>query len=124
MEDPLGGSVARRDCVVDEGVNTTVANPCTYCGHPADTVDHVIPRAWGGTDDTDNLVPACKSCNSRKNVLPLEVWTLSGRERTAWLKERGWTVIGGPSSWHSPEYPDDRSHYTKAAALCHEAYRR
>lgn len=39
---------------------------CVYCGDPADTIDHVIPRSKGGTDDLDNLVPACRDCNSRK----------------------------------------------------------
>jgi len=49
--------------------------PCTYCGLPADTVDHVIPQSLrymlqehGGWRDhygriTDK-VPACKECNS------------------------------------------------------------
>lgn len=37
---------------------------CMYCGSPAEAVDHVIPRALGGTDDAVNLVPACKPCNS------------------------------------------------------------
>lgn len=40
---------------------------CVYCGAPADTIDHVIPRSKGGTDDPDNLVPACRDCNSRKS---------------------------------------------------------
>ncbi len=36
---------------------------CAYCGGPADTVDHVIPRAEGGGDESGNLVAACKPCN-------------------------------------------------------------
>lgn len=39
---------------------------CAYCGAPARSVDHVIPRARGGTHDLGNLVAACRSCNSRK----------------------------------------------------------
>jgi len=39
---------------------------CHYCGGPADTVDHVIPKSQGGSDDAGNLVAACTSCNSAK----------------------------------------------------------
>lgn len=43
---------------------------CQYCGyrfsHKSLTVDHVIPRAKGGKTSYDNLVAACKPCNTRK----------------------------------------------------------
>lgn len=39
---------------------------CHYCGRPATTADHLIPKARGGTDDEANLVAACRACNSRK----------------------------------------------------------
>lgn len=40
---------------------------CWLCGQTgADSVDHVIPRARGGTDDDDNLRAAHLSCNSRR----------------------------------------------------------
>lgn len=39
---------------------------CVYCGEPATTLDHVIPVAAGGTNDDNNLVPACGNCNSSK----------------------------------------------------------
>lgn len=43
-------------------------NCCQYCGsHHSDlTIDHIIPRSRGGTDSWENLVAACKTCNSRK----------------------------------------------------------
>lgn len=31
------------------------------------TLDHIIPLSRGGTHDIDNLVLACKSCNSRRH---------------------------------------------------------
>jgi len=44
---------------------------CVYCGRKAPEVEleleHIIPRAKGGTDDTENLVVACKDCNSGKS---------------------------------------------------------
>ncbi|MGI9142010.1 MAG: HNH endonuclease, partial [Fluviibacter sp.] len=42
---------------------------CAYClSDQANTVDHVVPRSKGGTDDLDNLVAACMSCNSSKQA--------------------------------------------------------
>lgn len=39
---------------------------CRYCGGPADSADHVFPKVRGGLTVEDNLVAACRSCNSRK----------------------------------------------------------
>lgn len=39
---------------------------CQYCGKTAENVDHVIPRSRGGTHTWDNVVAACKRCNSNK----------------------------------------------------------
>lgn len=40
---------------------------CQLCGQPgADTADHVLARALGGTDDLDNLQAAHGRCNRAK----------------------------------------------------------
>jgi len=39
---------------------------CQYCGAAAENLDHVIPRSRGGTHTWDNVVAACRRCNSRK----------------------------------------------------------
>jgi len=36
------------------------------CEGEANTVDHVIAKANGGTDTMDNLVAACRKCNGKK----------------------------------------------------------
>ena len=48
-----------------EGV-TSVGEKCVYCGKPANTVDHLIPKSKGGPDKNWNLVPCCKNCNSSR----------------------------------------------------------
>ena len=40
---------------------------CTRCGATDRlTIDHIVPVAKGGSDDTTNLQTLCKSCNSGK----------------------------------------------------------
>lgn len=43
---------------------------CAYCGKQLEgddaTVDHVIAKAAGGTDDAANAVASCRRCNGRK----------------------------------------------------------
>lgn len=47
---------------------------CAQCGktpledHVKLQVDHKVPRAWGGTDDIDNLQPLCVECNHSKQA--------------------------------------------------------
>ncbi len=46
---------------------------CAYClrGDVKLTMDHVIPISKGGEHTADNVVPACKPCNSKKNDRPI-----------------------------------------------------
>lgn len=45
-------------------------NACRYCGQMAPevklTIDHVMPKSLGGSDDPPNLVAACMDCNAGK----------------------------------------------------------
>ena len=45
---------------------------CVYCGAKATEIDHIIPRAKGGTNSTHNLVASCRSCNKKKSNLSLK----------------------------------------------------
>ena len=39
---------------------------CVYCGRPAATIDHVVPRSRGGRHEWENVVSACSRCNHVK----------------------------------------------------------
>ncbi len=39
---------------------------CVYCGSPATSLDHVVPRSRGGVHTWDNVVSACGRCNHVK----------------------------------------------------------
>ena len=39
---------------------------CQYCGSAAESIDHVVPRSRGGEHIWENVVAACKACNSAK----------------------------------------------------------
>ncbi|MFC5410599.1 HNH endonuclease [Larkinella bovis] len=48
-------------------------NRCQYCGKHEDlTLDHVMPKSRGGKTNWDNLITACKRCNSQKGDLTPE----------------------------------------------------
>jgi 5-methylcytosine-specific restriction endonuclease McrA len=49
-------------------------NQCQYCGTKSSlTIDHVIPKNRGGSDEWDNLITCCASCNVKKgNRTPKE----------------------------------------------------
>lgn len=51
---------------------------CAYCGNHIELkdmqVDHIVPKRMGGTDDINNLYPACRRCNHYKRAEPLKVF--------------------------------------------------
>jgi 5-methylcytosine-specific restriction endonuclease McrA len=76
---------------------------CYYCGDPFYALDHFVPRRLGGTDGSDNLVPACAVCNSIKGnrsfeesrwrlVLRAIKWPKFTLNQIAWLRERGFDL--------------------------------
>lgn len=56
-------------------IKTKYDGACAYCGKPLDSrwhKDHIVPVHLGGSDDIENLNPACVRCNFRKGGCTLE----------------------------------------------------
>jgi 5-methylcytosine-specific restriction endonuclease McrA len=70
-------SLTRRNVLIRDG------HRCAYCGHSANTIDHVVPRSKGGRHSWDNVVAACSRCNSRKD--------------DKFLKDLGWELEKTPA---------------------------
>jgi len=47
---------------------------CAYCEAPATSLDHVIPRFRSGSSNRNNLIPACRRCNTNKASAKMEEW--------------------------------------------------
>lgn len=66
---------------------------CQYCGRPAENIDHVVPRAQGGTHTWDNVVAACRRCNTKKGGRTPEQAGLSLVSQPRLPPPRGWVAI-------------------------------
>ncbi|MDP2883287.1 MAG: HNH endonuclease signature motif containing protein [Azonexus sp.] len=63
----------------DERLKMVLPQACCYCGsRDYLSVDHLIPTKRGGANSGDNLVWACRSCNSSK----------CARDALEWLMEK------------------------------------
>lgn len=59
----------------DEAFEKMKRSTCCYCGKGEATRDHLIPRSKVGRElGSDNLIQACKSCNSSKGDRDLFEW--------------------------------------------------
>lgn len=93
---------------------------CHYCGDAAEALDHVIPRVAGGPDTTDNLVPACRSCNGAKSGHSLEEWArlLRAEVRRAEKRRRALRTVEAMLATYAepgPELtPEDEAEFDRA----------
>ena len=56
----------RRSALSRRGVFARDGHRCQYCGARAESIDHVHPRSRGGLHVWENVVAACRKCNSSK----------------------------------------------------------
>ncbi len=66
---------------------------CQYCGAPAENLDHVVPRSRGGQHVWENVVAACRPCNTRKEDRLLSEVGLTLRRRPVAPKELTWIIV-------------------------------
>ena len=61
---------------------------CAYCDvqNVPLNIDHVVPRASGGSNRVSNLTLACIPCNERKSAQPIEVFLARDPKRLAKIK--------------------------------------
>ena len=50
------------------------------------TVDHFLPESAGGTNDDENLVTACVSCNNMKSDRPFPSLAAARAEIGQWIR--------------------------------------
>ncbi|MBU1169568.1 MAG: HNH endonuclease [Proteobacteria bacterium] len=71
----MDGSMNIRTIFDDEKIKLLSGNKCSYCGATDDlALDHIFPQKYGGKDAGDNLIYACRSCNSSKGKKDLMEW--------------------------------------------------
>jgi len=78
-------------------------NRCAYCGRPGPvTVDHRVPLSRGGRNVIANILPACKSCNSKKHdKTELEFRAQLRRVAMHEFSDLFVALRHGPSPWRS-----------------------
>jgi 5-methylcytosine-specific restriction endonuclease McrA len=75
---------------------------CQYCGGPAESIDHVVPRSRGGEHAWDNVVAACRSCNVRKRDRMLNETSMRLHCSPAMPRGLGWLALAlgpVPDAW-------------------------
>lgn len=75
------GNMNMRTIFDDEKVKLQTGQICNYCGSNEKlALDHIFPQKYGGKDDAENLIFACKTCNSSKGKKDLMEWMIFRNE--------------------------------------------
>ena len=81
---------------------------CHYCGNPlggyrGETIDHLVPRSRGGTNDESNLVACCVWCNRAKGS-HLKMPNLTKKKRCKLRpQERHLALVPTGNAWKHPK---------------------
>src|SRR5690606_29563947 len=75
---------------------------CQYCGGPAESIDHVVPRSKGGAHTWENVVAACRPCNVHKGDRLLSATSMRLRRQPVAPRELTWIAVAVgtiPAHW-------------------------
>lgn len=92
----------RRRAISRRGVFARDGHRCQYCGDRADSIDHVRPRSKGGQHTWENVVAACRSCNSAKRDRLLDETTMRLRSKPRVPSWSNWVALATgevPAQW-------------------------
>jgi hypothetical protein len=71
----ITGTMNMRTIFDDEKIKLLTGQICNYCGSTDRlALDHIFPQKYGGQDDAENLIFACRTCNSSKGKKDLMEW--------------------------------------------------
>jgi len=72
VERPSDGDIHKWECINRQRCT------CAYCGNEITfttaEMDHIVPRAGGGSNVRENLVAVCRRCNSEKRNIPFAIF--------------------------------------------------
>lgn len=69
------GTMNMRTIFDDEKIKIETGKICNYCGSKEKlALDHIFPQKYGGLDVAENLIFACRTCNSSKGKKDLMEW--------------------------------------------------
>ena len=73
---------------------------CQYCGVQAENLDHVVPRSKGGDHVWENVVAACRVCNTKKRDRTPAQAGMRLRRAPKAPRQYGWLLVGLGSAPH------------------------
>lgn len=69
------GTMNIRTIFDDEKIKLQTGQICNHCGSTEKlALDHIFPQKYGGQDNAENLIFACRTCNSSKGKKDLMEW--------------------------------------------------
>jgi 5-methylcytosine-specific restriction endonuclease McrA len=80
-------ALSRRAVFVRDG------HRCQYCGANAENIDHIVPRSRGGEHAWENVVAACRPCNTRKEDRLIHEVGFVLRRKPMAPRELTWVIV-------------------------------